>query len=81
MMVSSELQGLSMSLGSKKPTFHRDKDLCSSFSGSRVNLLQSKNVVSGFPPGKFFSVTHRNTTRRFITMSTLADVANDFMVT
>ncbi|XP_014495316.1 glucose-1-phosphate adenylyltransferase large subunit 1 [Vigna radiata var. radiata] len=79
MMVASELQGLSMSLGSKKPTFHFDKDLSSSFSGSRVNLLQSKNVVSGFRPGKFFSVTHRNTTRRFMTMSTLADVANDFM--
>ncbi|KAG2406456.1 Glucose-1-phosphate adenylyltransferase large subunit 2 [Vigna angularis] len=79
MMVASELQGLSMSLASKKPTFHRDKDLSSSFSGRRVNLLQSKNVVSGFRPGKFFSVTHRNTTRRFMTMSTLADVANDFM--
>jgi len=77
MMVASELQGLSMSL---KPTFHHDKNLSSSFSCRRVNLLQSKNVVSGFPSGKFFSVTHRNTTRRFLAMSTLADVANDFMV-
>ncbi|KAK7379124.1 hypothetical protein VNO80_04577 [Phaseolus coccineus] len=80
MMVASELQGLSMPLGSKKPTFHHDKNLSSSFSCSRVNLLQSKNVVSGFPSGKFFSVvTHRKTTRRFLAMSTLADVANDFM--
>lgn len=80
MMVASELQGLSMPLGTKKPAFHHDKNLSSSFSCSRVNLLQSKNVVSGFPSGKFFSVvTRRKTTRRFLAMSTLADVANDFM--
>lgn len=79
MMVASELQGFSMSLGSKKPSFYRDMNLSSSFTGSRVNLLHSKNVASGFPQGKFFSVTQRNTTRRFLATSTLADVANDFM--
>ena len=81
MMVASELQGFSMSLGSKKPSFYRDMNLSSSFTGSRVNLLHSKNVASGFPQGKFFSGTQRNTTRRFLATSTLADVANDFMVT
>ena len=81
MMVASELQGFFMSLGSKKPSFHRDRNLPSSFTGSRVNLLHSKNVASGFRLGKYFSVTQRNTTRRFLATSTLADVANDFMVT
>ncbi|RDX79074.1 Glucose-1-phosphate adenylyltransferase large subunit 2, chloroplastic, partial [Mucuna pruriens] len=79
MMVASELHGFSMSLVSKKPFFHRDRNLSSSFTVSRVNLLRSKNVASGFPLGKFSSVTQRSTTRRFLVTSTLADVANDFM--
>ncbi|KAK7284495.1 hypothetical protein RJT34_19241 [Clitoria ternatea] len=78
-MAAAEWHGLSMSLSSMKPSFHRDRIPSSSFAGSRVNMLPSKNVASGFPTGKFLSVTQRNTTRRFLATSTLADVANDFM--
>ena len=70
-----------MLLGSKKLSIHPDRILHSSFTGSRVNLVHSKNAVSGFPLGKFSSVTQRNTAKRFLATSTLADVANDFMVT
>ncbi|XP_027188390.1 glucose-1-phosphate adenylyltransferase large subunit 1-like isoform X1 [Cicer arietinum] len=66
--------------GSKKPSFHCDRILFSSFSGNKVNLLHSKNNAAfGFPSAKFSSVIHRNTTKRFLATSTLANVANDFM--
>lgn len=81
MMMSSDLHGIAMLLGSKKPSFHCDRILFSSFSGNKVNLLHSKNNAAfGFPSAKFSSVIHRNTTKRFLATSTLANVANDFMV-
>ncbi|XP_057439118.1 glucose-1-phosphate adenylyltransferase large subunit 1-like isoform X2 [Lotus japonicus] len=79
MMMASELHGIPMMLGSKRPYFHHDKVLSSSFSVSKVNLLHSKNAAFGFPSGKFSSVTQRKTTKRSLATSTLADVANEFM--
>lgn len=80
MMMASELHGFPMLLGSKKQSFHHTTIPSSSFSGSRVKLVHSKNAASGFPLGKFLS-SQRNTTKRFLATSTLADVANDFKVT
>ncbi|KAK7259074.1 hypothetical protein RIF29_24670 [Crotalaria pallida] len=79
MMMASELHGFPMLLGSKKQSFNTNTILPSSFSGSRVNLVHSKNAVSGFPLGKILSDnTRRNRAKRFLATSTLADVANDF---
>lgn len=77
MMMASELHGISMLLSSKKPSFDRDRILSSSFSGSK---LHSKNATFDFSYGKFVSVVQRKTNRRFLATSTLADVANNFMV-
>jgi len=79
-IMASELHGISMSLCSKKPPFDHNMILSSSFFGSKVNLLHSKNAASDFHYGKFSSVVLRNKTKRFLTTSTLADVANNFMV-
>ncbi|AES82317.2 glucose-1-phosphate adenylyltransferase large subunit 1 [Medicago truncatula] len=78
-MMASELHGISMSLCSKKPSFDRDRVPSSSFFGSKVNLLHSKNAASDFRYERFSSVVLRNKTNRFVTTSTLADVANNFM--
>jgi len=78
--MASELHGISMSLCSKKPSFDRDRVPSSSFFGSKLNLLHSKNAASDFRYGRFSSVVLRNKTNRFLTTSTLADVANNFMV-
>jgi hypothetical protein len=80
MMMVNELHGIPKLLSSKKSSFDRDRNLSSSFSGIKVNLLRPKNAASDFPYGKFSSVIQRNTTKRFLVTSTLADVANDFMV-
>lgn len=80
MMMARELHGIPMLLGLKNPSFHRDRILCSSFSGSRVNLLHSLNATTSFPLGRSLCIIQRNTTTRFLATSTLADVANDFMV-
>jgi hypothetical protein len=81
MMMANELHGIPKLLSSKKSSFDRDRNhLSSSFSGIKVNLLHSKNAASDFSYGKFSSVIQRNKTKRFLVTSTLADVANDFMV-
>ncbi|MED6109869.1 hypothetical protein PIB30_037527 [Stylosanthes scabra] len=77
--MASELHAFPVLLGSKNLSIHHDRVLCSSFYGTAVKLVHSNNVESGFPLGKFLSVAQRNTRKRFLATSTLADVANDFM--
>jgi hypothetical protein len=67
MMTANELHGIPKLLSSKKSSSDRDRFLPS-------------NAASNFPYGKFSSVIQRNKTKRFLVTSTLADVANDFMV-